>query len=322
MAASSTWARTPRCSATYATATAIGVLTGVRRRGISACGRRSTATARCIAVAAFKLSRLVTKDKVTGFVRAPFTEFVEEGDGAEVNEAPARRGPALRDRRAAHLPVLLQPVGRHRARCRLAARAPRHPRRQRAARLLGRRRRPARRLDEARSRRRRRRVRVGDARTETRTVAMATCMAPSATARRESRRRADRRAEGQQQDDAGGPCPERPRIGRPPLHRRQECPGGQRAARLTPATSPRPIVCGVPWPKRMTRCAPNPITATAHTHDGGDGGPATPAARVLQPFLVDDALYADATVVAILVSLSCCRPPRPGPRAVRGGRIT
>jgi hypothetical protein len=77
--------------ATYATATGLGVLTGVRRRGVP---RPTLTDGALLAVAAFKLSRLVTKDKVTGFVRAPFTEFVEEGDGAEVNEAP--RGDGLR----------------------------------------------------------------------------------------------------------------------------------------------------------------------------------------------------------------------------------
>ncbi len=76
---------------TYAAATAIGMLTGVHRRGIP---KPTLADGALLAVAAFKLSRLVTKDKVTGFVRAPFTEFVEEGDGAEVNEAP--RGEGLR----------------------------------------------------------------------------------------------------------------------------------------------------------------------------------------------------------------------------------
>ena len=82
---------------TYATATAVGVVTGVRRRHVSrrrGLPRPSLADGALLAVAAFKLSRLVTKDKVTGFVRAPFTEFVEEGDAAEVNEAP--RGEGLR----------------------------------------------------------------------------------------------------------------------------------------------------------------------------------------------------------------------------------
>ncbi len=78
--------------ATYAAATAVGVLTAVRRRrGVP---RPSVADGALLAVAAFKLSRMVTKDKVTGFLRAPFTEFVEEGDASEVNEAP--RGQGLR----------------------------------------------------------------------------------------------------------------------------------------------------------------------------------------------------------------------------------
>ncbi len=76
----------------YATATTVGVLTAVRRRrGLPT---PTFADGALLAVAAFKLSRLVTKDKVTGFVRAPFTEFVEEGDGSEVNESP--RGDGLR----------------------------------------------------------------------------------------------------------------------------------------------------------------------------------------------------------------------------------
>jgi hypothetical protein len=78
--------------ATYATATTIGALTGVRRRG--GIPAPTFTDGALLAVAAFRLSRIITKDKVTGFVRAPFTEFVEEGDGPEVNEAP--RGDGLR----------------------------------------------------------------------------------------------------------------------------------------------------------------------------------------------------------------------------------
>jgi len=77
--------------ATYAAVTGVGVISGVRRGGIP---RPTLSDGALLAVAAFKLSRLITKDKVTGFARAPFTEFVEEGDGAEVNEAP--RGDGLR----------------------------------------------------------------------------------------------------------------------------------------------------------------------------------------------------------------------------------
>ncbi len=76
---------------TYVTLTAAGIATGIRRRGL----RRATlAEGALLAVGAFRLTRLATKDKVTGFLRAPFTEWVEEGDGPEVNEAP--RGDGLR----------------------------------------------------------------------------------------------------------------------------------------------------------------------------------------------------------------------------------
>ncbi|GAC1570831.1 MAG: DUF1360 domain-containing protein [Candidatus Dormibacteria bacterium] len=45
-----------------------------------------------LAVGTFKLSRMVTKAKLTGFLRAPFTRFEEEGDGPEVNESPRGTG--------------------------------------------------------------------------------------------------------------------------------------------------------------------------------------------------------------------------------------
>ena len=45
-------------------------------------------------VATHKLSRLVAKDKITAFARAPFTEFEEAGGPAEVEERP--RGDGLR----------------------------------------------------------------------------------------------------------------------------------------------------------------------------------------------------------------------------------
>jgi hypothetical protein len=45
-------------------------------------------------VATHKLSRLVAKDKVTSFARAPFTEFQEPGGPAEFEERP--RGSGLR----------------------------------------------------------------------------------------------------------------------------------------------------------------------------------------------------------------------------------
>lgn len=45
-----------------------------------------------LSVATFKLSRLITKDKVTAAVRAPFTEYQESGGPAEVEEKPRGDG--------------------------------------------------------------------------------------------------------------------------------------------------------------------------------------------------------------------------------------
>ena len=45
-------------------------------------------------VATYKLSRVISKDRVTAFARAPFTEFEERGRPAEVEEKP--RGSGLR----------------------------------------------------------------------------------------------------------------------------------------------------------------------------------------------------------------------------------
>ncbi len=47
-----------------------------------------------LSVGTFKLSRLITKDKVTAAVRAPFTEYQEAGGPAEVEEKA--RGEGLR----------------------------------------------------------------------------------------------------------------------------------------------------------------------------------------------------------------------------------
>ena len=45
-----------------------------------------------IGTASHKLSRLVSKDKVTAFVRAPFTEYQEPGGPGEVEESPRGEG--------------------------------------------------------------------------------------------------------------------------------------------------------------------------------------------------------------------------------------
>src|SRR3954462_5095163 len=43
-------------------------------------------------IATHKLSRLVAKDKVSDFMRAPFTRFQEQSGHGEVEEAPRGRG--------------------------------------------------------------------------------------------------------------------------------------------------------------------------------------------------------------------------------------
>ncbi|HST40949.1 MAG TPA: DUF1360 domain-containing protein, partial [Conexibacter sp.] len=45
-----------------------------------------------LGVATHKISRLLTRDKVTGFVRAPFTRFEEPAGHGEVSESPRGSG--------------------------------------------------------------------------------------------------------------------------------------------------------------------------------------------------------------------------------------
>jgi hypothetical protein len=45
-----------------------------------------------LGIATYKLSRLITKDKVTSFLRAPFSEFEEDTSSSEVNEKPRGTG--------------------------------------------------------------------------------------------------------------------------------------------------------------------------------------------------------------------------------------
>src|SRR5947209_19417330 len=45
-----------------------------------------------LSVATFKLSRLITKDKVTATIRAPFTEYEGDGGPAEAEEKPRGEG--------------------------------------------------------------------------------------------------------------------------------------------------------------------------------------------------------------------------------------
>ena len=75
--------------AAYAAFAVAGATSGVRRNGLP---RLTLADGALLAVGTFKLSRLVTKAKITSVIRAPFARFVEEGDGPEVNEAPRGDG--------------------------------------------------------------------------------------------------------------------------------------------------------------------------------------------------------------------------------------
>jgi hypothetical protein len=63
----------------------------VRRRGLPE--RVPAADIALLAASTYKVSRLVTRDKVTSPVRAAFTRFEEEAEASEVNESPRGTGP-------------------------------------------------------------------------------------------------------------------------------------------------------------------------------------------------------------------------------------
>jgi hypothetical protein len=69
-------------------------LAGARRRGHDLPERVETRDLVLAGVATHKLSRLIAKDRITAFARAPFTEFQEPGGPAEVEERA--RGEGLR----------------------------------------------------------------------------------------------------------------------------------------------------------------------------------------------------------------------------------
>lgn len=54
--------------------------------------RSHPATLVLIGTASHKLSRLITKDKITAFLRAPFTEYQGRGEPAEVEERARGEG--------------------------------------------------------------------------------------------------------------------------------------------------------------------------------------------------------------------------------------
>ena len=90
----------PRPLAAYAALT--GAFAGLitlsevtrRRRGHDLPERISAGDLALLAVATYKLSRLMTKARVTSFARAPFTRYTGEAGPSEVSEEP--RGTGLR----------------------------------------------------------------------------------------------------------------------------------------------------------------------------------------------------------------------------------
>jgi hypothetical protein len=72
-------------------AMAVG-LAAAKRRGRELPERIQPADILLTGVATHKLSRLISKDKITAFARAPFTEFQEPGGPAEVEERARGEG--------------------------------------------------------------------------------------------------------------------------------------------------------------------------------------------------------------------------------------
>jgi hypothetical protein len=69
-----------------------GSLIAVHARGHELPERFMTADVLIVGIATHKLSRLIAKDKVTSFIRAPFTRFQESSGQGEVEEEPCGHG--------------------------------------------------------------------------------------------------------------------------------------------------------------------------------------------------------------------------------------
>jgi hypothetical protein len=76
---------------TYTTVVA-GSILALRLRGKDLATRPALQDLILIGVASHKLSRLIAKDKVTSFLRAPFTQYQEPGGPGEVEERPYGHG--------------------------------------------------------------------------------------------------------------------------------------------------------------------------------------------------------------------------------------
>lgn len=78
-------------ASTFATGVG-GSLIALERSGRELPERLSAVDVLLVGVASHKLSRLLAKDKVTSFLRAPFTRFQEATGQGEVDEQPCGRG--------------------------------------------------------------------------------------------------------------------------------------------------------------------------------------------------------------------------------------
>ena len=70
----------------------VGALLAAKRSGRELPADVSPQDVILIGTASHKLSRMVSKDKITAFLRAPFTEYEGRGGPAEVEERPRGRG--------------------------------------------------------------------------------------------------------------------------------------------------------------------------------------------------------------------------------------
>lgn len=73
----------------------VGSLVALRVRHRELPERLATRDVLLIGIATHKLSRLIAKDKVTSFIRAPFTRFQEASGQGEVEEEPCGHGVRL-----------------------------------------------------------------------------------------------------------------------------------------------------------------------------------------------------------------------------------
>ena len=73
----------------------VGALVAAHRSGHRLPNDFSTKDIVLTGIATHKLSRLIARDKVTSFVRAPFTRFQQKAGHAEVDEEPRRSGMSL-----------------------------------------------------------------------------------------------------------------------------------------------------------------------------------------------------------------------------------